>query len=115
MYKAITILQFKLENALIRRHPEWSMNDRILLENDELSDDELSLINILKQEFMQSKRLKDHINFLINKGSMYLVYNNNLLMHGCVPTNEDGTFTEIKIQDNFYSGKALYDKCNEIT
>ena len=114
MYKAITVLQFKLENNLLYLHPEWDMDDRILLEDDKLTKEEISLMNILKQEFMHSKRLKEHIEFLIRKGSMYLVYNNNLLMHGCVPTNEDGTFTEIKIQDNFYSGKALYDKCNEL-
>jgi len=114
MYKAITILQFKLENNLIKIHPEWDMNDRILLEDDKLTKEELSLMNILKQEFMHSKRLKEHIEFLIRKGSIYLFYNNNLLMHGCVPTNKDGTFTKIKIGDNLFSGKALYDKCNEL-
>ena len=114
MYKAITVLQFKLENNLLYLHPEWDMDDRILLEDDKLTKEEISLMNILKQEFMHSKRLKEHIQFLIRKGSMYLVYNNNLLMHGCVPTNKDGTFTEIKIGDKMYSGKALYDKCNEL-
>lgn len=114
MYKAITVLQFKLENNLLYLHPEWDMDDRILLEDDKLTKEEISLMNILKQEFMHSKRLKEHIEFLIRKGSMYLVYNNNLLMHGCVPTNEDGTFTEIKIKDEYFSGKGLYDKCNEL-
>ncbi len=113
MYKAITVLQFKLENVIIKHHPEWEMDDRILLK-EELTKEDLSLINILKQEFMQSKRLKEHISFLMRKASMYLVYNNNLLMHSCVPTNKDGTFTKVKIGENYYSGKALYDKCNEI-
>ena len=54
-------------------------------------------MNILRQEFIHSKRLKEHIEFLVRKGSMYLVYNNNLLMHGCVPTDTDGNFTKIKI------------------
>lgn len=114
MYKAITMLQFKLENNMIRRHPEWSMDDRILLEDDELTEEEMSLINILKQEFAQSKRLKEHIKFLVRKGRMYLVYNNNLLMHGCVPTDKKGCFTELTIKDESFSGKALYDKCNEM-
>lgn len=113
MYKAITVLQFKLENKIIAHHPEWEMDDRILL-HEELSKEDISLLNILKQEFMQSKRLKEHISFLMRKGSMYLVYNNNLLMHSCVPTNKDGTFTKVQIEGEFYSGKALYDKCNEI-
>lgn len=112
MHKAITILQFKLENKIIRRHPEWNMDDRILLKDDGLTEEELSLVAILKQEFMQSKRLKEHINFLVRQGSMYLVYNNNLLMHSCVPCDKKGNFTEIQIGDKLYSGKALYDKCN---
>ncbi len=114
MHKAITILQFKLENKIIRRHPEWNMDDRILLKDDELTEEELSLVAILKQEFMQSKRLKDHINFLVRQGSMYLVYNNNLLMHSCVPCDKKGNFTEIQIGDKLYSGKELYDKCNRV-
>ena len=114
MHKAITILQFKLENKIIRRHPEWNMDDRILLKDDELTEEELSLIAILKQEFMQSKRLKEHINFLVRQGSMYLVYNNNLLMHGCVPCDKKGNFTQIQIGDKLYAGKELYDKCNRV-
>ena len=114
MHKAITILQFKLENKIIRRHPEWNMDDRILLKDDGLTEEELSLVAILKQEFMQSKRLKEHINFLVRQGSMYLVYNNNLLMHSCVPCDKKGNFTEIQIGDKVYSGKALYDKCNRV-
>lgn len=114
MYKAISVLQFKLENRLIERHPEWDMNDRILLEDDTLTKEDISLMNLLKQEFVHSKRLKEHIEFLVRKGSMYLVYNNNLLMHGCVPTNQDGSFTEIEIEGNKYGGKALYNKCNDI-
>ncbi len=114
MLKAITILQFKVENKIIQRHPEWNMDDRILLEDDELSEEELSLIAILKQEFTQSKRLKEHINFLVRQGSMYLVYNNNLLMHGCVPCDKKGNFLEMNIEGVNYSGKSLYDKCNEL-
>ncbi|MBQ9792289.1 MAG: fructose-1,6-bisphosphatase [Clostridia bacterium] len=114
MYKAITVLQFKLENKLIKRHPEWEMDNRILLEDDLLTQEDISLMNILKQEFIHSKRLKEHIEFLVRKGSMYLVYNKNLLMHGCVPTDTDGNFTKIKIDNKEYSGKALYDKCNNM-
>ena len=63
----------------------------------------------MKQEFMQSKRLKEHIHFLVRQGSIYLVYNNNLLMHSCVPCDKNGNFTEIQIGDKLYSGKELYD------
>ena len=47
--------------------------------------------------------------FLLTKGSLYKVYNGNLLYHGCVPLNEDGTFTEVDIYGEKYSGKELYD------
>ena len=114
VFNEALILQFKLENEIIRRHPEWEMDDRILLQDDKLTEEELSLMQVLKNEFIHSKRLKEHIEFLIRNGSMYLVYNENLLMHGCVPTNKDGSFTEIEIQDQMYSGKSLYDKCNEL-
>ena len=37
MHKAITVLQFKLEGQLILRHPEYRMNDRLLLDKMDLA------------------------------------------------------------------------------
>lgn len=139
MHKAISIIQFKLEGQLIKRHPDWEMNDRLLLDrmdpekgtilvdgveyqlNDtffptfdkehpyDLTYEENDVVRRLKNSFLRSERLQRHIRFLYKKGSLYKVYNGNLLYHGCVPLNEDGSFQEVKLFGKKYSGKALYD------
>lgn len=139
MHKAITIIQFKVEGQLIKKHPEWNMKERLLLDkidykqgtiklggkeyplNDtyfptidpkdpyKLTHEEEDVVERLKNSFLGSERLQRHIRFLYTKGSLYKVYNGNLLYHGCVPLNEDGSFMKVRIFDKTYSGKALYD------
>ena len=139
IYKAVTVLQFKLEGQMIMRHPEWDMEDRLLLDKMdlkkgtvviegkeyklkdtyfptldpehpyELTEREKEVIDHLRISFLNSERLQKHIRFLFTNGSLYKVYNGNLLYHGCVPLNEDGTFKEVDIYGKKYSGKALYD------
>lgn len=139
MHKAISIIQFKLEGKLIMRRPEFEMNHRLLLdkmdlekgtvliegkeyplrETDfptidmenpyELTPEERDVVERLTQAFVNCDRLQQHVRFLYAKGSMYKVYNSNLLYHGCVPFNEDGTFKEVNIYGKKYKGKALYD------
>ena len=139
MHKAIAIMQFKLEGQMILSHPEFKMQDRLLLDKInpekgvvmidgqeyelrdkhyptvdwghpyELSPDERDVMDRLKTAFINCEKLQKHIRFLLTKGSMYNVYNGNLFYHGCVPLNEDGTFTEVEIYGKKYSGKALYD------
>lgn len=112
--KAITVIQLKLENALIAAHPEFDMADRALYPETVLTDEEQAIVHFLQEEFIHSAKLQSHIRFLLEKGSMYLVYNGNLLMHGCVPTNEDGSFTFVSVGDTRYSGKALYDRLDRL-
>lgn len=114
MAKAITVIQLKLENNIIKNHPEFDMDDRILYPSSQLTDKEQALINILTEEFKNSQKLNEHINFLLQKGSMYTVFNGNLLLHGCVPTNSDGSFTEVNIDGKLYKGKALYDRLDTL-
>ena len=139
MHKAITVMQFKLEGQMIKRHPEFHMEDRLLLDKMdirrgtviiegreyelkdtsfptidwehpyELSPDEQDVIERLKTAFMNCEKLQKHIRFLLTKGSLYQVYNGNLLYHGCVPLNEDGSFTRVNIYGKEYAGKELYD------
>jgi len=139
MQKAVAIIQFKLEGQIIKRHPEWDMDDRalldkidyekgtILIEGKEyemrdmdlptvnpadpyaLTAEEQELIDHLRESFLHSGRLQKHINFMFRKGNLYKVYNGNLLYHGCVPLNEDGSFREVEVYGKKYSGKALYD------
>ncbi|RLD60965.1 MAG: class 3 fructose-bisphosphatase [Bacteroidetes bacterium] len=145
IHKAISIIQFKLEAQIIKQNPQFEMNDRLLLDkidyekgtieldgetyklNDtnfptidpknpyKLTKEENEVINRLKFSFLNSEKLQKHIKFLFDKGSMYLVYNSNLLYHGCIPLNKDGSFKKIKILDKKYYGKSLVDKLDQIT
>lgn len=110
MTKAITVIQLKLENALIKRHPEFDMDDRVLYPSSTLTKKERALINILKEEFQSNKRLKEHVDFLLKRGSAYKTFNGNLLLHGCVPTEKSGEFSCVIIGDKPYKGKALLDR-----
>ncbi len=139
MHKAITIIQFKLEGQLILRRPDFKMNDRLLLdkinyENGtieiqgktyelldknfptidpkdpyKLTEQEAQLMDRLEYSFRNCDKLQKHIRFLLSKGGLYLTYNNNLLFHGCVPLNEDGTLREVELNGIKYSGRNLYD------
>lgn len=144
MHKAISIIQFKVEGSIIKKHPEFQMDDRMVLDkinietgeinlygktyklNDttfptidwknpyELTEGERDLINKLTRSFINSEKLQKHIKFLYSKGNMYLVYNSNLLYHGCIPLNENGSFKEVKIGNIKYSGKALLDRFDRV-
>lgn len=137
MHKAISIIQFKLEGQLIDRRPEWRMEDRKLLhklhpekgviEIDgkeyelkdtnfptfsvstpyELTAEEESLMEKLLHSFLVSDKLNRHISCLLSHGSMYAVYNSNLLYHASMPLNEDGSLKEVELYGGIYKGKEL--------
>jgi fructose-1,6-bisphosphatase-3 len=140
IHKAISVIQFKLQGQLAERRPGFGMEDRAVLnridfENgtytdesgtyslldtylptvdpkdpNKLSDDEAKVMRRLKQAFMGCKRLQMHMMFLLNKGTLYKIYNGNLLYHGCMPLNEDGQFKDVTLYGRTYRGKALYDR-----
>lgn len=114
MTKAITVVQLKIENSLIKAHPEFAMDNRILYPCDELTPKEEALISLLTEEFMQNKRLHEHMRFLLSHGNMYKVSNGNLLLHGCVPTDENGSFSKVPVGNGYFSGKALYDRLDKL-
>jgi len=139
IHKAITVLQFKLDGQTIMRNPEFGMENRMLLhrinyENGTieiegktydlldsrfptidpqnpyaLTEEEEFVMERLERAFLHSEKLQSHMRFLLNKGTLYKVYNNNLLYHGCVPLNEDGSFKVVNIYGKEYSGKGLYE------
>ncbi len=139
MHKAMAIIQFKLEGQLIMRHPEFHMEHRMMLDKIDyekgtvnikgkdypmldmdfptvdpkdpfaLTEEEAKVMVRLQQAFMQCEKLQRHVRFLYSKGGMYKIYNGNLLYHGCVPLNDDGSFASVEIYGKSYSGKALYD------
>ena len=138
---AIKVILFKLEGQLIKRHPEYGMDDRLLLEHIdkeksivkidgkeavlkttlfptldinnpyELTEEENEIVLKLHRSFVSGQRLNNHIKFLYDKGSMYNVYNRNLIYHGCVPVDENGIFDMLLINGRYYHGKALLDIC----
>lgn len=138
--KACSIIQFKLEGQLIRRHPEFKMEDRMLLDkiNYEtgkikingktydlldkyfptigpkdpyaLTKKEQEVVDKLKKGFENSEKLQRHVQFLYNKGSLYKIYNSNLLIHGCIPMDEEGNLKCYEdIQKRKLKGKELLD------
>ena len=139
MHKAIAVIQFKVEGQIIKRHPEYQMMDRILLNSIDfkrgvvaiegkeyslldsylptvdkenplrLTKEEEDLLHTLKLSFLHNDLLHKHVRFLYSHGSMYKCYNSNLLYHGCIPMREDGSFDDITVGDEVYVGKALMD------
>ena len=114
MTKAITVIQLKIENQMVKAHPEFDMADRVLYPEDELTAKEEALIELLTAEFVHNKRLAEHVGLLLSKGGMYNVYNGNLLMHGCVPTEENGEFSVVAVGKETFKGKALYDRLEKL-
>lgn len=142
MHKAIAVIQFKVEGAIIKRHPEYGMADRILLEAVdfekgtvtvegkeypmldrnfptvdpanplELTDGEKELLKTLKASFKHSGRLHKHVKFLYSHGAIYKCYNSNLLYHGCIPMRADGNFDGVMAGNAIYSGRSLMDYFN---
>ncbi len=141
---AITVMMFKLEGQIIRRNPEYNMDDRLLLDKMDLesgtitidgvtyplnetafptldpadpyalSAGEQTVMDELHTAFVESDKLRRHITFLYENGGMYKVYNGNLLYHGCVPLNDDGSFREVEFFGETFSGKAYFDMADTL-
>lgn len=144
MHKAISIIQFKLEGQLIEQYPAWQMENRDVLKkidfargvyrhggveyplldtvfptvdpNDplRLTEAEEDLVRSLEASFRNSEPLHRHIRFLYANGSTYRCVNKNLLFHGCVPMNEDGSFRAVPVAGRTCSGRELFDQLNVV-
>jgi fructose-1,6-bisphosphatase-3 len=144
MQKAITIIQLKLEGQLIRRHPEYGMDDRLLLDRVDcsagtvnlngctyplldtnlptidpadpysLSADEQNVVDRLQLAFTRSEKLQQHVRFLFAHGGLYLVYNGNLLYHGCILLNPDGTLKTIRVTGEPLAGRHFMDRAEQL-
>ena len=131
----MAIIQFKIEGALIKRHPEYKMKDRLQLDKMDLEKgivkiggveykltdtkfptidkknpykltaEEEEIIERLKTSFMHSEKLKQHVNFLYARGHMYQNFNSNLLFHGCIPMKENGDFDSVDVLGKSLKGK----------
>lgn len=139
MNKAIAICQFKVEGQRIKAHPEYGMENRLLLDKIDyeagtitlrdgvfplrdtnfptvdpedpykLTEDEEAVLKALEASFLQSEKLQAHIKFMYSHGALYKVVNGNLMYHGCIPMDEDGNFEECTVNGVTASGKAYMD------
>lgn len=139
IHQAITMIQFKLESPIIKRRSYFNMSERLLLEKidyqentitihgqtyplentcfstinpdqpDKLLEEEEEVINKLLFSVQHSEKLARHMNFLMKKGSLYLRYNGNLLIHGCIPLDENGNMEKMIIENKTYAGRELLD------
>lgn len=143
IHKAITIIQFKLEGQLIKKHPEYQLENRLLLDkmnlkkgyvilegkkyqlndtnfptlnpNDvyQLTEEEEEVIERLSESFKHSQKLNEHMEFIYQKGELYTIFNSNLLFHACVPMEENGSFKKVEFLGKKVSGKEYFDLANE--
>ncbi len=139
MHKAIAICQFKIEGQRIKAHPEYELDNRLLLDKVDyktgtvsikgqvyelrdknfptvdpsdpykLSEGEEQLMRALEASIRRSKELQTHIRFMFSHGSLYKISNGNLFYHGCIPMEEDGSFTKVNINGKTFSGKSYMD------
>ena len=144
MHKAVTVLQLKLEGQLILRHPEYGMENRLLLDkidweagtvqigthsyplNDtffptvdpadpyRLTEEENEVVQQLRMAFRNSEKLQKHIRLLYSKGSLYLVLNSNLLYHASIPMNDDCTFKPVELCGKVCAGRELLDRVDQL-
>ncbi|MBQ7531963.1 MAG: fructose-1,6-bisphosphatase [Paludibacteraceae bacterium] len=144
MHKAISIIQFKLEGQTTLRHPEYKMDDRLLLDKINLSNgtitfggktyaltdshlptvnpaapyalslEEEELMNQLARSFRKSEKLQKHLRMLYRHGSLFLVRNGFLLYHAAIPLNADGSFTEVDVLGVRAKGRALMQRIDDV-
>ena len=144
MHKAISIIQFKLEGQTILRHPEWKMDDRLLLDKINYSEgtitvngktypltdsnlptinpsdpyalsvEEQELMTQLERSFRKSEKMQNHLKMLYQHGSLFLVRNGFLLYHAAIPLNEDGSFEEVDVCGQKVKGRALMERIDEV-
>lgn len=142
--KAISIILFKLEGQIIRRNPDYGMQERLLLDKVNVDDAtieidgvvhelkekrfptinrmdpyaldpaEREIMDELEKLFRESEQLQRHVTFLYNHGSMYRKFNGNLLFHGCVPLDEDGNLKALHFGGRIYQGKSYMDYADSI-
>lgn len=139
MHKAIAVIQFKVEGQTAMKYTDFELQGRALLDkiNYEtgmitidgkeyqmqdmnfptidpkdpyrLTDEEADIMDRLERGFLGCEKMQEHMRLLLTKGGLYKVHNGNLLYHGCVPLNDDGSLREVELFGETLKGKSLYD------
>lgn len=144
MQKAAAVMQFKLEGQMIARHPEWGIDHRRLLHRIHLKQatidvdgvqydmrdrylptlshehpytltaEEQACLTRLKYSFLNSQKLREHLQYLVSHGKMYLRRDSHLIFHGCIPCSSSGEFLPMPIEGEWYSGRAMFDAIDRV-
>ena len=144
MHKMISIIQFKIEGQEIKKHPEYHLEHRNLLETVDfkkgtvmvdgveypmrdmnlptvdpedpyrLTEEEEEVMIALESSIINSDKLQKHINYMFTRGSLFKIMNNNLLYHGCMIFNERGNFKNVEIEGKKYKGAAYMRKLDQM-
>jgi fructose-1,6-bisphosphatase-3 len=144
MHKAIAVIQLKLDAQVIRRHSEYAMDDRLVLDALDLASgtatlygatyplrdtrwptldpddraaltaEEAAVVADMRAQFQRSERLQEHMRFLYRAGSMFQVQDGNLLLHGCLPVDAQGQFTPFELDGELLAGPALLKRYEQL-
>ena len=144
MHKAISIIQFKLEAAIVRRRPEFEMENTLMLHHIDLdrnvfvldgkeyqirdcffptiskedpyrlTPEEKEVVDKIHNSFTRSEKLHKHISCIFRYGCMYNICNSNLLFHASIPLNEDGSLKEVTILGKKYKGRDLFNRVGQL-
>jgi len=144
MQKAAAVLQFKLEGQLIRRHPEWRLEHRALLQRIDpaagtveidgrvhplldtrfptidwrdpyrLSEAERACMDRLRQSFVSSATMWRQMQFVASRGRMHLRRDHVVIFHGCIPVDDEGRFLPLVVDGTERSGRALFDALERV-
>lgn len=144
MQKAMAVIQFKLESQVIRRRPHYQMEDRLVLSKidyargvitlegveyplidtffptidpaqpETLTPEEQAVVDKLVLSFTSSQKLHQHMRFLFSVGSLYRIHDGNLLYHGCIAMNDDGSFRDFNVDGKSFAGKKFLDRVDRL-
>ncbi len=140
LLKAVSILRYKIEDCYRRKYKSFNMENQTVLDKidfeaktwngyamsecdfptvdrddtSKLTQMEEDVLAKLIHSFVTSRKLQKHTKFLLDKGSIYLCYNGNLMFHGCVPLDENGEFLQEEFNGKHYKGKVYMDYCDEM-
>lgn len=144
MQKAAAVMQFKLEGQMLERHPDWDMDHRRLLHLIDYEEGAIELEGIryplrdtcfptidpdnpyqltpeeelclkgLRHSFVSSQKLTEHMRWLVSHGAMYLIRDNHLIFHACLPVDDHGAFLPMPIRGQSFRGRALFEALEQL-
>ncbi|MDC0325132.1 fructose-1,6-bisphosphatase [bacterium] len=144
MQKAAAVMQFKLEGQMLERHPEWEMDHRRLLHLIDYEDGSIELDDVryplcdtlfptidpdnpyqlsaeeelclkgLRHSFVSSQKLGEQMRWLVSHGAMYLIRDNHLIFHACLPVDDQGEFLPMPIRGELFKGRAMLEALEQL-